>query len=70
MIAFTNSKTESFQGDLTSFIQQQNTVPLVLILDQVQDPHNLGACLRVADGAGVTAVVLPKTGSESERHSA
>lgn len=34
--------------------------PLLLILDGVQDPHNLGACLRTADGAGVTAVVVPR----------
>ena len=34
--------------------------PLVLVLDCIQDPHNLGACLRTADAAGVTAVILPK----------
>jgi len=34
--------------------------PLVLVLDGVTDPHNLGACLRVADGAGANAVVAPK----------
>ena len=34
--------------------------PLVLVLDGITDPHNLGACLRVADGAGVHAVVAPK----------
>lgn len=34
--------------------------PLLLILDGVTDPHNLGACLRSADGAGVTAVIFPK----------
>ncbi len=34
--------------------------PLLLVLDGVTDPHNLGACLRVADGAGVHAVVAPK----------
>ena len=33
---------------------------LVLILDCVQDPHNMGACLRTADAAGVTAVIMPK----------
>ena len=34
--------------------------PLLLVLDGVTDPHNLGACLRVADGAGVCAVIAPK----------
>ena len=34
--------------------------PLLLVLDGVTDPHNLGACLRVSDGAGVHAVVAPK----------
>lgn len=34
--------------------------PLLLILDCVQDPHNLGAILRTADGAGVHAVIAPK----------
>jgi len=34
--------------------------PLILILDGIQDPHNLGACLRVADGAGAHAVIAPK----------
>jgi 23S rRNA (guanosine2251-2'-O)-methyltransferase len=34
--------------------------PLLLLLDGVTDPHNLGACLRVADGAGAHAVIAPK----------
>ena len=33
--------------------------PFILLLDQVQDPRNLGACLRSADGVGVNLVVLP-----------
>ena len=36
----------------------QRTQPLILVLDGVTDPHNLGACLRVADGAGVHAEVF------------
>lgn len=38
---------------------------LLLILDEVQDPHNLGACLRTADGAGAHAIITPKHHSAS-----
>ena len=41
-------------------IVAQHEVPFILILDCVQDPHNLGAILRTADAAGVHAVVAPK----------
>jgi len=44
---------------------QETDDPLLLILDQVTDPHNLGACLRAADGAGVTAVVVPRRNAVS-----
>jgi len=39
--------------------------PFLLILDQIQDPHNLGACLRTAAAAGVHAVIAPKDGAVS-----
>ena len=42
---------------------EQNKPPFVLILDQIQDPHNLGAILRTAEAAGVQGVILPKHGS-------
>ena len=37
--------------------------PLFLVLDQVQDPHNLGACLRTCDAVGAAGVIVPKDGS-------
>ncbi len=37
-----------------------STAPLLLALDGVQDPHNLGACLRTADACGVLAVIVPR----------
>ena len=47
--------------DLAALINNsKHNVPLLLILDGVQDPHNLGACLRTADAAGANGVVIPK----------
>jgi 23S rRNA (guanosine2251-2'-O)-methyltransferase len=45
---------------LDDILDQAEGPPLVLVLDGVTDPHNLGACLRVADGAGAHAVLAPK----------
>jgi 23S rRNA (guanosine2251-2'-O)-methyltransferase len=45
---------------LDDLLDQVQGPPLLLVLDGVTDPHNLGACLRVADGAGVHAVIAPK----------
>lgn len=41
-------------------LEDQGVAPLLLILDSVTDPHNLGACLRTADAAGAHAVIAPK----------
>lgn len=51
------NKTEKHLPDILDSI---SGTPLILILDGVTDPHNLGACLRTADAAGVQLVIAPK----------
>ncbi|MDR0378679.1 MAG: 23S rRNA (guanosine(2251)-2'-O)-methyltransferase RlmB [Candidatus Accumulibacter sp.] len=51
---------ESRHVTLDDVLDTLEEPPFLLILDGVQDPHNLGACLRVADAAGAHAVVAPK----------
>jgi 23S rRNA (guanosine2251-2'-O)-methyltransferase len=48
------------ENDLLALLARLEHPPLLLVLDQVQDPHNLGACLRTADAAGVDGVVITR----------
>jgi 23S rRNA (guanosine2251-2'-O)-methyltransferase len=48
------------EHDLTGALSRLSVDPLLLILDGITDPHNLGACLRTAAAAGAHAVVIPK----------
>jgi len=53
-------------GALRTLVEERLTADqplLLLVLDGVQDPHNLGACLRTADAAGVDVVVVPRHGA-------
>lgn len=53
----TSTHTEE---DLFALLDSLTEAPFLLILDGVQDPHNLGACLRSADAAGIHAVIAPR----------
>jgi 23S rRNA (guanosine2251-2'-O)-methyltransferase len=48
------------EKQLPELLEQIQSTPFLLILDGIQDPHNLGACFRSADAAGVDAIILPK----------
>lgn len=56
------SERQYQESDLEIFISQLK-LPFLLILDGITDPHNLGACLRSAEAAGVDALIIPKNKS-------
>jgi len=53
------------EEELKHVVKTMTETPLFLVLDQVQDPHNLGACLRTADAAGVHGIIITKDNSAS-----
>ncbi|MCK7576945.1 MAG: 23S rRNA (guanosine(2251)-2'-O)-methyltransferase RlmB [Chromatiales bacterium] len=60
VLAQCRAAAERTEGELPGFLAGLPGPALLLVLDGIQDPHNLGACLRSADAAGVQAVILPK----------
>ena len=60
VIALISQKNESFFA-IEDIVEKDYKIdPLFLILDGIEDPHNLGACFRVADAMGVNAIISPK----------
>jgi 23S rRNA (guanosine2251-2'-O)-methyltransferase len=65
VVASVSALPQYSESDLVALIQNTKAAPLILVLDGVTDPHNLGACLRSADAAGVDFVLIPKDKSAS-----
>lgn len=65
VVACASALIDYSEYDLPALLEASKKPSLVLILDGVTDPHNLGACLRSADAAGVDFVVIPKDKSAS-----
>lgn len=60
VIAHAKALSDYREQDLAYLLDKAKNPPLVLILDGITDPHNLGACLRTADAAGVDFVIISK----------
>ena len=60
VVAYVSKSTTYTEKDIASLLDKSADKALILILDGITDPHNLGACLRAADAAGVNFVIIPK----------
>lgn len=65
VVACVGKLPEYSESHLPQLLESSKSPALILILDGVTDPHNLGACLRSADAAGVDFVIIPKDKSAS-----
>jgi 23S rRNA (guanosine2251-2'-O)-methyltransferase len=65
VVARVREQAPGDENDLVAYLDELQAPPFLLLLDGVTDPHNLGACLRSADAAGVHAVITPRDKSAS-----
>jgi len=60
VVAESQNQAAMDEKSFLAWLDKSDAAPFLLILDGVQDPHNLGACLRTADAVGVQAIIAPR----------
>lgn len=60
IVAFVAAKDYSTVDDILEYAESRGEAPFVVVLDEVEDPHNLGAIIRTAECAGVHGIIIPK----------
>lgn len=60
IIAFAAVRDYSTVEEILDYAQSRNEAPFIMVLDEVEDPHNLGAIIRTAECAGVHGIIIPK----------
>ena len=63
IVAFAAVREYSTVDDILAYAAEKDEPPFIVILDEIEDPHNLGAILRSAEAAGVHGVIIPKRNS-------
>lgn len=65
VLAYVAAREYAEVEDILALAKEKKEDPFILVLDEVEDPHNLGALIRTADAAGVHGVIIPKRRSVS-----
>lgn len=65
VLAYVAAREYAEVEDILALAREKSEEPFILVLDEVEDPHNLGALIRTADAAGVHGVIIPKRRSVS-----
>lgn len=63
--AFAAAKDYSTVDEILEYAQSRGEAPFIIVLDELEDPHNLGAIIRTAECAGVHGIIIPKRRSAS-----
>ena len=65
-MAYAAAYEYSTVDDMLALAEERGEDPFILILDNIEDPHNLGAIIRTANLAGAHGVIIQKTGSRAD----